>query len=240
MALRSKYLGFMTREGTLDQYIVDSIYRDNEYRLPTDRKDIDLVIDIGAHIGAFSKAAVIRGATKIIAIEADLRNFELAKQNLVAEIEQGRVELIKFAVWRSAQSHQVYLSKNYYENSNFINTGSKKISESNDGTPIATTSLDEILDSAELPDDPKILVKLDCEGAEWPILYSFEQFDKIHAICGEYHQSPGCFEKVVDNVIDSEHMPRDLKKHPSKNGFAGQFTAPCEEGLGLFWAVNQC
>jgi hypothetical protein len=34
------------------------------------------------------------------------------------------------------------------------------------------------------------LLKLDCEGAEWPLLERATQWQRVEAICGEYHLPP--------------------------------------------------
>ena len=41
------------------------------------------------------------------------------------------------------------------------------------------------------PNEPHMtLVKLDCEGAEWPILLTSRRLGRIEAFCGEYHLGP--------------------------------------------------
>jgi hypothetical protein len=34
------------------------------------------------------------------------------------------------------------------------------------------------------------LLKMDCEGSEWPLLYTSSELDRVQAVCGEYHEIP--------------------------------------------------
>lgn len=51
------------------------------------------VLDIGAHIGAFSRYAVRRGACAVVAYEPEPSNADLFRHNLRDELSTGRVEL---------------------------------------------------------------------------------------------------------------------------------------------------
>ncbi len=88
----------MVRPGTLDEGIVYWVHGRNEYRLPDQFPPGTVVIDVGAHIGAFSLAAVDRGAQYVIAVEALAENRVLATMNMRAELANGQVELIFAAV----------------------------------------------------------------------------------------------------------------------------------------------
>ena len=81
------------REGTNDSLIFDEIFKRNAYRLPENLFADDIIIDIGAHLGFFTEAAVQRGARKIHAVEAERENYRLAKEYLKEYIDQGSVSL---------------------------------------------------------------------------------------------------------------------------------------------------
>src|SRR3954465_9552533 len=89
------------RDGTLDRTIFNIVVLFNEYRLPDSFAAGDIVIDIGAHIGAFAHAVLSRGCENVTCIEADRENFEIAAQNLALSIKSGHVELVRGAAWRS-------------------------------------------------------------------------------------------------------------------------------------------
>src|SRR5438105_3684382 len=70
------------RPRTMDGDIWHSVVGHNEYRLPRRFRPTDIVLDIGAHIGAFSYAALTRGAGRVYAYEPHAGNVELAECNL--------------------------------------------------------------------------------------------------------------------------------------------------------------
>ena len=53
---------FYARPETTDSAIFTNVVDDNEYNLPQSFEPDDIVVDIGAHIGGFSYAALERGA----------------------------------------------------------------------------------------------------------------------------------------------------------------------------------
>ena len=89
------------RSGTLDQLIFASVVADNEYRLPDRFEPEDVVVDVGAHIGSFTHAVVLRGGQQIWSIEPDRANCALAAEHLRPYADQGYVRLIHAAAWRS-------------------------------------------------------------------------------------------------------------------------------------------
>jgi predicted RNA methylase len=89
------------RNGTLDKAIFNGVVVFNEYRLPARFAPGDIVIDVGAHIGSFAEAVLSRGCEKVYCIEADGANFEIATENLRPQLENGHVQLVSGAAWRS-------------------------------------------------------------------------------------------------------------------------------------------
>src|ERR1700712_2391240 len=95
---------FMTKEfrnGTLDQAIFNGVVGRNEYRLPDRFAPGDIVIDVGAHIGSFAQAVLARGCQNVTGIEADGTNFEIAAEYLRPHIENGHLQFVRGAAWRS-------------------------------------------------------------------------------------------------------------------------------------------
>src|ERR671930_2296623 len=88
------------RAGTLDRMIFNGVVALNEYRLPDRFEPGDVVVDVGAHIGAFAYAVVQRGAEHVWSIEPDPANCAFAAENLKPYIDQGLVRVMQQAVWR--------------------------------------------------------------------------------------------------------------------------------------------
>ncbi len=156
----------------------------------------DIVIDIGAHIGAFAIECAIRGAT-VLAFEPDPENFAILKKNIEANDFENIISAYDTAVSNFTGIAELYKdSKNNGSHSLLKGCIDNGISGS---VKVKTISLDDIL-----KDYLKIkLIKLDCEGAEYGILESSD-LDKVEKIVCELHnrdKSPG------------------LVKHLEKSGF---------------------
>lgn len=139
-----------------DIEIIDHVYNRNGYRLPDDMKDW-FVIDVGAHIGAFSVAAAERGAI-VKAHEPASDNFRLLELNTTG----SGVDCIQCAVGPLGK-RKLYLDHlNTGQNSEFVelNRLSEKDYEWVEFYPLAS-----LLSSRHCD-----LLKLDCEGGEVSIL----------------------------------------------------------------------
>lgn len=167
------------RTDTFDEDIFKSIVELNEYDLPNRFEGDDWIIDIGAHTGSFSWACALRGCANIDAFEPEPANFATLAANL--EPLRNSVRVHNAAVWRSDREEQLY----YHYHDNPRNTGGGDMfGDATDGLPVwATVGLDDIIANAGIVR----LLKLDCEGSEFPILYTSRELDKVDEILGEYH-----------------------------------------------------
>jgi FkbM family methyltransferase len=181
--------GFAFRRGTCDRKIFYDISEKNEYQLPDTLNANGVVIDIGAHIGTFSYTCLQRGARRVLAFEPEPQNFELAVHNLRAF--DARVRLRKLAVWRSDRHPESLLHSGYAEEGGEINTGAGTVlveaqesSEHPRKLVVAGIGLDAILKRYRRVQ----LLKLACEGSEWPILFTSRLLSRVESLCGEYHE----------------------------------------------------
>ncbi len=185
------------RKYSFDQIIFNTVVRENEYRLPEQFDSEDVIIDIGAHIGIFAQAALERGAGLIYAVEPDKTNFELAASNLAPFIEQERVRLFNAAVWRSDSKACTLYHSGYIETNGILNTGGGDVLWSRQGEAVGTISLDALLTSATRNGRRRLrLLKIDCEGSEWPILLTSRRLKWVDAICGEFHEIGGDYDSL--------------------------------------------
>ena len=80
-----------------------------------------------------------------------------------------------------------------------VNTGSGSVIWGG-GEPVAKVAFDEIVDRVTNHGERRVrLLKLDCEGAEWPILLTSQRLDLIDEICGEFHEIGGQFLEISEN-----------------------------------------
>lgn len=59
----------------------------------------DVVMDLGANVGMFSRRALDAGASRVIAVEPSPLNVESLRRTFAEEIEDGRFILVPKAVW---------------------------------------------------------------------------------------------------------------------------------------------
>ena len=175
---------FRLRPGTNDESIYNSVVTRNEYRLPSELAHDAVVVDIGVHIGAFSYLALTRGAGSLFGFEPESSNYACARQNL-APFGEG-VLLDNHAVWRSDLPGQ---RLPFYASSDQANRGGGTLMWEADGPLVEAVPFDEIVDRVSRKGACRIdVLKIDCEGAEFPILLTSRLLNRIDRIVGEYHE----------------------------------------------------
>lgn len=249
------------RKGTLDNAIFNQVVVFNEYQLPGRFQPGDIVIDIGTHIGAFAEAVLSRGCRKVYCIEPDRSNFEIAATNLKPHIENGSVQLVRGAAWRSDQNtDELYFDghhpfpKSFAGMEGITNTGNGSVIWGR-GEPVAKIAFDDIVDLMTNRGEDRVrLLKLDCEGAEWPILLTSQRLHLISEICGEFHEIGGQFLEISEDrpaqapVFSSKNSGTftidELVRHLEDAGFTVTYRrhrrpSGAIEGLGLFFATRE-
>lgn len=172
------------RQGTWDENIWRSVVDNNEYGL-TPLKSDDVVVDIGAHIGGFTYKALDCGAGLVVAVEPDTESANYWRHNLHTACKaENRSILITAACWRSDKK-----AKTVHYAAVGLNTGGGN-TLGGTGVEVRAVSLDAIVRfAADLADNGRIrLLKMDCEGAEWPILLTTHLLPLVDEVIGEYHE----------------------------------------------------
>ena len=200
---------------TRDRDVWQSIFVENEYHLGPLKAD-DTVVDIGMHIGSFSCLAYAKGSRQVFGYEVDRSAFETAALN-ASEFDSQAIRCTHAAVVRSDEGRR-----------NMVRyvPGSMQCSPT-EGERVHTISLDEIISSVG-----KVrMLKTDCEGYEWPILYTSQRLDEVAEICGEFHN--GNHERVEwdKDLCNIDALAEYLS---SRWGFT--VTATNTTPLGNFWA----
>lgn len=196
----------LVRDGTFDSSIVHMVYDNDEYQLPEAPSERAAVLDIGAHIGAFSLLAATRGYV-VHAYEAHLLNYQL----LVANTQPSTTILPFFAAvfghhpWESTTLYT--FSTSFVRDQNMDNTGGMAAhpvthpaahptqdlatkSDVSQPQPTYTPamSFDAALFNLLTISRPEyIIVKLDCEGAEDSIFRNSATIVLADVILAEYH-----------------------------------------------------
>jgi FkbM family methyltransferase len=184
------------------EHVYASIVYLDEYRLGDCRFDPDdVIIDVGAHIGTFSYLCHTKGSRAIYCFEPAERNFELLQSNLGS---LPGVHLSRTAVWRSDSERplELTLSGAAGENTgaNSLLAGGQIIDFpaqaliGSSREKVSALPLDEILGRFE----HVTLLKIDCEGSEFPILLTSRQLHRVKRIVGEVHEIELAMMPVLD------------------------------------------
>jgi FkbM family methyltransferase len=174
-------------------YIVFSVLGTDEYKIMQQRFEPgDVVIDVGANIGSFTLLCHILGCRAIFSFEPGEINFQSLKAN--AGSLPG-VHIFQTAVWRSDINEDAKLT--LAEDS--INSGAhsvmgegqvvgfsagKLVAPARPAYAVSSLPLDAILERFNRVK----LLKLDCEGSEFPILLTSQKLDRVNRIVGEIHE----------------------------------------------------
>jgi FkbM family methyltransferase len=253
--------GWRFRRGTLDRMIFNGVVVHDEYQLPARFASTDIVIDVGAHIGSFAYAVVMRGGEHIYSLEPDRANCACARENLQPYIERGYVRLMEAAIWRSDPNDDELrfdgyhpFPRSYAGMEGVLNTGNGSVMWGV-GDPVEKIALDDLIDLATGHGERRVrLLKLDCEGAEWPALLTSRRLRLIDEIVGEFHEIGGAFLEIsedrpaISQVFHCDRVARftvdELVRSLGESGFHVTYCRHRRpdgalEGLGLFFARRE-
>ena len=149
------------------------------------------VVDIGGNIGAFALFAARQGATKVIAFEPNSAAHACLQRNVAENGLEGIVQARRLAVTAVAEQRVRFpVAPSPYNRIAGKN-------EQGDYETVETTSLARII-AKEAPGGIDLL-KLDCEGGEYDILFASDApLHQVREIRMEYHCGRG--EELADFV----------------------------------------
>lgn len=170
---------FRIRALPSDRGTLKSVFARDEYRLNgIGRDSLDTVVDIGAHIGAFT-VRVAPLARRVLSYEPTPASYDLLVRNTTrfphvkvhsAAVTAHRGTTTVFAMGTDPTINSL-ISSEYHDSA----------------TTVDSITLADIF--AEHGIDRCDLLKIDCEGSEYEILHAVpkELWPRIERICMEYH-----------------------------------------------------
>lgn len=203
------------RPGTVDRKVYDHVVTGNEYRLPADL-DGWHVLDIGAHIGSFAVACLNRNCRDILAVEADPDNYRMLVKNVA---HKPSVRTIQAAAW------PVKTALSFTPSTAQFNTGGAGVGDG--PLRVDTIAFAQLVKDIVAGDD-RLLLKLDCEGSEWPILHTSQELRRFKRIIGEYH---------LDRGNGYPSTIQDLRALLETQGFEVEIED--RQPYGHFWATRK-
>lgn len=169
-------------------------------------EDDTIVIDIGLNIGVSSIFfAAKANVKKVMGFEPLSRNFIMAKKNIELNIPEvkNKIEIYNFGLSNSNVNKRFSYSKKFPTTFSICGIESESLEDELVDIRSAEEVLKPILDQYA---NNRIVVKLDCEGAEYEIFESLDKagmLNRIDMFMIEYH--------LYDNPI--------LEQYLNKNGF---------------------
>ena len=136
----------------------------------------------------------------------------------------------------------------------YLNTGDGSVIWG-EGEPVAKVAFDDVVDRVTNRGRRRVrLLKLDCEGAEWPIVLTSQRLELIDEIVGEFHEIGGPFLEIAEDrssktsVFRSDRVDgftaEEFARCLSEAGFSVTYhrhrrPSGAIEGLGLFFATRE-
>lgn len=167
--------------------VFDEIITKNQYHVFEPDLKGKVILDIGANNGIFTILANDYGAKRIIAIESNYSAYNVLKNNTK---NLTNLTIINKAAG-SVSNKKVKVGKeSYYGDID----GRCYVIPSDDGD-VETISINDLLSKI----NDEVILKIDCEGSEYDILYSIDQnnFNKVSEILLETHEGMGSAPKGV-------------------------------------------
>jgi FkbM family methyltransferase len=188
---------FLVRRGTwADESIVRHVVTEREYAPPGyEIGPDDTVIDIGGNIGAFAVSAC-RAASNgwVIVYEPEPDNAALLRGNLDRNLCRN-VTVVNAAVSGRGGVLSLHLNPD--------NSGGHSIHRDHGGPTVTVPAiaLRDLFDEHAV--ERCDFLKIDCEGAEYDILYSLPPayYPRIRRIVLEYHGDPATKREQADGLV---------------------------------------
>jgi FkbM family methyltransferase len=128
----------------------------------------DIVLDCGANIGVFTRKALSRGASLVVAIEPAPQTLSAFRRNFETEIREGRVIAYAKGVWDHDGELELSLDAANQANNSLVMRREAAVPK----VRVPLTTIDKIVAELKLPHVD--FIKMDIEGAEKPALKGAE------------------------------------------------------------------
>lgn len=225
-----RHIRMQWRPGTQDALCFQEVIVQNQYRLADHLSQSDIILDVGANIGCFAVACVTRGAGRVLCYEPDAENFRYLQQNVGGMVG---VRCEQKAVWGGPDRQLFYTGYPPKATACGSVMDDVTVGGMNSQIPVEHVQLDSILAAIEREGRHVSLLKIDAEGAEYPILYTSQKLDLVDSIVGEVHNMG-----LQDLVPGYTRYDKDeLASVLEEKGFDVELeqASPCGRNW-LFWA----
>jgi FkbM family methyltransferase len=185
------------RRLSTDEWIVEQVVKRKQYNPPGyEIGERDTVIDIGANIGAFSlRAARLAARGRVFAYEPVAENYALLLRNISLNRARNVVPC-RQAVLDRKSTIRIYLDSENDGGHSVVCGGKRGGYEEVPAVPLQKVFDQHGIERCQF-------LKLDCEGAEYAILYNLlpEYYRRIDRIALEYHGELEQKRKQADQLL---------------------------------------
>lgn len=142
------------------------------------------VVDIGANIGVFALYAAASPGTRVFAYEPVDATYRQLQENVRVNSLQDRITAYNLGVTGTRERRAITISA---EGSPF----SSLFGDGRETQEIECVGLEDVFEENGI--EHCDVLKLDCEGAEFEILYNAPEhiLERVGRLCIEYHDQPG-------------------------------------------------
>ena len=135
----------------LKEQLVDRIYHNRTVAVQPG----DVVLDVGGHLGTFTRFALDQGARQVIVFEPEPTNLRCLEQTFDREIREQAVILVRAAAWKERGVLQFAIQHDDAAQARVVDQGSIEVQ---------AVTIDDTVDQLAL--NAVDFVKMDIEGAE--------------------------------------------------------------------------
>jgi FkbM family methyltransferase len=207
----------------IDHVPIIEIFLNEDYGTISDKS---VVIDLGANIGVFTiYATTTARSVRVYAYEPCPDFCAILKENVRLNRRNETVHCFNLAVASEVGTRDLYMSGGEFFFPTLIGATNH---ENQERVEVRCTTLAQIMESNHL--EHVDLLKMDCEGAEYEILYSTPcaRLQRIGEIRMEYH-----------NLDSGERHVDGLQRFFTKNGFTVTHLQPTSETNGTLWVERE-
>jgi FkbM family methyltransferase len=182
------------------------------------RVEGEVVVDIGANIGVFALFAAAEPGTRVYAYEPVAATYAQLRESVELNGLEERVRTFNLAVTATVERRAIALNPSGSPFHSLYGGG--------ETADIECVGLDRVFRDNDI--ERCDLLKLDCEGAEFEVLYGASEatLERVARICVEYHEQP---------AVDSRFRRDALLEHLNGRGFRVTRDRPGEPGNGTIW-----
>jgi FkbM family methyltransferase len=195
-------------EGVSDHDIAREVLLQDQYRLAgLEGVRLGAVIDIGAHVGCFSRAVLhLHPENTVLSIEPEAANFRQLEINLAHERTRGRARCLRAAVSSDRDRRRLCRSA--------TNSGAHRTARGSGlatGEEVTSITLADALTAAAA--ERIGLLKIDCEGGEYDIVAGADSatLQRVDLVVMELHATP--------ELLREGHDPNEVLARLAAEGF---------------------